>query len=94
MLIAPNGLIWAACGDEIIVINPITLKEVPKYKGLCHSREQQSHEVVGSKNFISKECVTTMVLSNVGIWTIARRCSSIWLWDWMTGQLIAIFDLQ
>ncbi|KAI6653641.1 hypothetical protein LOD99_3536 [Oopsacas minuta] len=94
----PRGLIWAACGHKMLVINPLTLKEQPKFKGIAHHREQEIlapyFSTRNSNRFVANETVTDMVISGAWIWTIARRCSYIWIWDWETGRLLLRFDLQ
>ena len=98
LVITPCGLIWAACGHKMLVINPLTLKEQAKFKGIVHHREreiQAPYFPTKSRNkFVAKETVIDMVISGPWIWTIARRCSHIWIWNWETGRLLLTFDLQ
>lgn len=91
--ITSDGHVWSSCGDTVELRELVTLKAVrcftPQAEGGKGSRVSE-----GSQAAVKGDVIMLMQVSVVGLWTVGRRSAVLRLWDMITGELKASYNVQ
>ena len=88
MHITSNGHLWCGCGNNIEIFDSLTLNS------LFHHDCQIANGDSSPSNKIKGEVIVLMALSKRGVWTVSRRSTVLRLWDMVTGELRASFNVK
>lgn len=84
--ISSEGHIWSACGDNLEVFDSTTMSSISRH--VCKPPENSPQK--GSKG----DVIIHMALSKRGVWTVTRRSTMLSLWDMVTGNRKATFNVR
>ncbi len=81
MSLTPDGYIWCSCGDTMEVLDLVSLKSVRRF------RTQTGLSARG-------DVITLMGVTMRGVWTVSRRSPVLRLWNQVSGELKASFNIR
>ena len=82
-----SGHFWCGCGSTIEVIESSTLKSLLRHQCLIEDGEGGGGKTKG-------DVIVLIGISSRGVWTVTRRSTVLRLWDSVTGQLKANFNIK
>ena len=88
MTLTPDGYIWCSCGDALEVLDIVSLKSVRRLS------TQVNHGEDKSKTLVKGDVITLIVVNSRGVWTVSRRSPVLRLWNQVSGQLKASYNIR
>ena len=88
--IAEDGNVWCACGNNIEVFDISTMSSIRSLKCVLPDNGGDSPNTAAGK----MDVIMYMMLSKQGVWTVTRRSSILRLWDLVTGEVKASFNVR
>ena len=96
MTFTPDGNVWCSCGDIMEVFDISTLKSIRRMTTQLALQQQGGGEGAvggGARGVVKGDVIALMVVNARGVWTVSRRSGILRLWDLVSGQLQASFNV-
>lgn len=98
--LTPDGNIWCGCGDTVEVFDITSLRSIRKLATTqvatppTGTETTTTEEEKGQKTMSRGDVITLMAVSPRGVWIVSRRSPVLRLWNQVSGQLKASFNVR
>ena len=83
-----NGHFWCGCGSTIEVIESTTLRSLLRHQCLVEEKDG------AGTTKLKGDVIVLMGINSRGVWSVTRRSTVLRLWDSITGNLKASFNIR